>query len=379
MHRAIALITGILALALATGCATVGTATTALVPLGDSRGIHAIPTTRDYQNLGPGDIAQAEAALLRARRVGARHSAAYEHELAALLLDEARRQRSEGDSAGEQDYSALARDFAERAARKGFLPDPGPWQLPKDEQACREMFENLRARYLDLDRDKAAQVSPVIYASVTAALSVAEHELQQGRRWQAAARALETVGSDIDTILAQDIDGDTIPDMFDGAPWAPEDFDGFEDEDGIPDPDNDQDGVLDENDLTPNEPETKNRYHDHDGVPDAYPAFESILFPEASATLSAEYMGYLRGVLMLLNEWPELRLHIAGHTDNRHSSPYSLDLSQRRAEEVRRYLLRVGCPEERLVVTFHGHTQPVADNATTEGRAMNRRVDLRFQ
>jgi outer membrane protein OmpA-like peptidoglycan-associated protein len=65
-----------------------------------------------------------------------------------------------------------------------------------------------------------------------------------------------------------DTDGDGIPDNVDKCPLEPEDKDGFQDEDGCPDPDNDQDGILDKNDKCPNEPEDKDGFEDDDGCPD---------------------------------------------------------------------------------------------------------------
>ena len=65
-----------------------------------------------------------------------------------------------------------------------------------------------------------------------------------------------------------DRDGDGIKDDVDKCPDDPEDYDGFEDEDGCPDPDNDKDGIPDELDSCPNDPETYNGYKDEDGCPD---------------------------------------------------------------------------------------------------------------
>jgi outer membrane protein OmpA-like peptidoglycan-associated protein len=66
-----------------------------------------------------------------------------------------------------------------------------------------------------------------------------------------------------------DNDGDGILDRDDACPDDPEDFDGFEDEDGCPDYDNDGDGILDVDDACPNDPETFNGFEDEDGCPDA--------------------------------------------------------------------------------------------------------------
>jgi len=68
-----------------------------------------------------------------------------------------------------------------------------------------------------------------------------------------------------------DKDGDGIPDDVDKCPTIPEDFDGFEDHDGCPEPDNDGDRIPDELDKCPNEPETINGFQDADGCPDETP------------------------------------------------------------------------------------------------------------
>lgn len=66
-----------------------------------------------------------------------------------------------------------------------------------------------------------------------------------------------------------DRDGDGITDDDDACPDDPEDRDGFQDEDGCPDPDNDQDGISDAEDKCPNDPEDKDGFEDEDGCPDS--------------------------------------------------------------------------------------------------------------
>jgi outer membrane protein OmpA-like peptidoglycan-associated protein len=66
----------------------------------------------------------------------------------------------------------------------------------------------------------------------------------------------------------KDSDGDGIPDKIDHCPFEPEDKDGFEDQDGCPDPDNDKDTILDKVDKCPNEPEDFDQFEDTDGCPD---------------------------------------------------------------------------------------------------------------
>ena len=68
--------------------------------------------------------------------------------------------------------------------------------------------------------------------------------------------------------ISRDMDGDGIEDDVDKCPMDPEDFDGFQDEDGCPDPDNDQDGIPDVRDDCPNDPEDMDGFEDENGCPD---------------------------------------------------------------------------------------------------------------
>ena len=70
------------------------------------------------------------------------------------------------------------------------------------------------------------------------------------------------------TFGKDDRDGDGILDTRDMCPDDPEDFDGFTDDDGCPDPDNDADGILDIDDMCPNNAENQNGVQDDDGCPD---------------------------------------------------------------------------------------------------------------
>ena len=83
--------------------------------------------------------------------------------------------------------------------------------------------------------------------------------------------AIEKAGKKSEEAISainKDSDGDGIPDMYDKCPQAPEDFDGFQDQDGCPDPDNDADGIPDSLDKCPNAPEDYNGFMDADGCPD---------------------------------------------------------------------------------------------------------------
>ena len=351
-----------------------------LAACSSQRGAHHIPVTRDYGQIEPSDIHEADAAVAEAHRVGAQHGAAYDFFSATFYLDMAHDSREEGDRVGAWDYAAIAKDYAENAVQSGaIIEDAGEYVMPETEDELRAEFDRLRALHSELDQEKASMVAPFVYAHATSELSRAEHEIHEARQWTRAGVRLASVQSDIDTILAQDTDGDGVNDMADGAPWAPEDKDDFEDEDGVPDPDNDKDGILDGNDLAPNEPETINRWHDHDGAPDEYPTLESIQFASGSSAFTSETRGYLRGIAHILQEWPELKLSIRGHTDNTHSPRYNQDLSRRRAELIHAYLVSAGAPEDRMSVSFYGETRALNDNQTAADHAENRRVELVFE
>ncbi len=82
----------------------------------------------------------------------------------------------------------------------------------------------------------------------------------------------------------------------------------------------------------------------------------------------------------LKQEAPSARLSVTGHTDSVGSDKYNQKLSEHRAHAVTDYLIESGVPRASFVsVAGAGETQPVADNATAEGRAMNRRTEIKIQ
>ncbi len=112
-----------------------------------------------------------------------------------------------------------------------------------------------------------------------------------------------------------------------------------------------------------------------DGRVDLY----GILFDTAQATLRPESEQTLEQVLALLQRRQELKLVIAGHTDSQGDTAYNASLSQRRAAAVLAWLVERGVAAGRLASEGHGESRPVASNATEEGRARNRRVEIRRQ
>jgi len=94
------------------------------------------------------------------------------------------------------------------------------------------------------------------------------------------------------------------------------------------------------------------------------------LLPGANSTL--------RDAATTLRRYPELVVEVAGHTDSDGAAEYNQGLSERRAITVRDYLINEGVREGSLSARGYGEAEPVADNATSVGKAMNRRVELRI-
>ena len=101
-----------------------------------------------------------------------------------------------------------------------------------------------------------------------------------------------------------------------------------------------------------------------------------ILFDTGQATLKAESLPTLKMILKLLNEDPELKFSIEGHTDNRGGKGINKPLSEDRANAVRAWLEGKGIESARLKTAGFGDTKPIDSNATLEGRANNRRVEF---
>lgn len=183
---------------------------------------------------------------------------------------------------------------------------------------------------------------------------------------------------------AKDTDQDGIEDHLDACVDQPEDFDGFEDEDGCPDLDNDQDGISDVEDecpLVPGVPEFK-------GCPDDGPSKirlkgsrleigERVYFDTASDRIQPRSFPILRQMAAVLRTQPGLKkIRVSGHTDSRGDDAMNLDLSERRAQSVMRFLIEEGIDAGRLSARGFGESHPVDTNDTSKGRELNRRVEF---
>jgi outer membrane protein OmpA-like peptidoglycan-associated protein len=183
-----------------------------------------------------------------------------------------------------------------------------------------------------------------------------------------------------------DRDGDGIPDDVDKCPDEPEDKDGFEDEDGCPDPDNDKDGIPDVVDKCPNEPETVNGFQDEDGCPDEAPIVvkegrirltERLLFDTNRARVRTTGRPALAAVLNLWKQHPEWdHLIVAGHADRHGPDPFNDWLSRVRAERVRNVLIDMGFPEDKLWIAAYGRKQLRVEGTDEQADQENRRVEF---
>lgn len=103
---------------------------------------------------------------------------------------------------------------------------------------------------------------------------------------------------------------------------------------------------------------------------------DAITFDFAQSAVKPQFYGVLNNLASTLNQFPQTRIQIAGHTDNVGSDASNLQLSQQRANSVRSYLAGSGVAPDRMQAVGYGETRPIADNSTDYGRAQNRRVEI---
>ncbi len=110
-----------------------------------------------------------------------------------------------------------------------------------------------------------------------------------------------------------------------------------------------------------------------------YVTFPSdITFDVNSTHIYPGAYSMLDRVAEILNRYPQSYVDVIGHTDSTGSEAYNQRLSERRAEAVANYLKSRGVLPERITTYGMGESQPIASNATPEGRARNRRVEIRI-
>ncbi len=189
---------------------------------------------------------------------------------------------------------------------------------------------------------------------------------------------------DADGCPDEDNDEDGLLDVRDQCPNHPEDMDGFRDADGCADNDNDADGLADYRDECPDVPESYNGFDDLDGCPDTMPdevqrftgVIRGVNFLVNSAEITVDSYRLLDEAAAMLRTYENLHIEVQGHTDSDGADHFNLDLSQRRSESVRTYLVRRGISPDRLEANGYGEDVPLVSNQTSKGKAVNRRVEF---
>ena len=146
------------------------------------------------------------------------------------------------------------------------------------------------------------------------------------------------------------------------------------DKDGCP-IDSDKDGVCDGLDKCPDTPEGAKV--DKDGCTIWVSIRLNVEFDANKAIVKPQYETDIKRVADFMNANPNMKATIEGHTDNVGAAQDNLNLSQRRADAVMKFLVdKDNISQARLTAIGYGLTRPIADNATTEGRQKNRRVEV---
>ena len=102
----------------------------------------------------------------------------------------------------------------------------------------------------------------------------------------------------------------------------------------------------------------------------------NITFATDSADLNSGFFEVLGSVTKVLKEFDKTVVEVAGHTDSRGTDAYNQALSERRAQTVTDHFTARNIPSQRLITIGLGESMPVADNRTTEGQQLNRRVEI---
>lgn len=107
----------------------------------------------------------------------------------------------------------------------------------------------------------------------------------------------------------------------------------------------------------------------------------NLFFEKDQYILSKESFPELKRLALLLKETSfekNFKLEISGHTDNQGEASYNIELSQKRADAVKEYLIKLGCKNESIISKGFGFSRPLVSNNTERGRYFNRRVEFKF-
>jgi outer membrane protein OmpA-like peptidoglycan-associated protein len=102
----------------------------------------------------------------------------------------------------------------------------------------------------------------------------------------------------------------------------------------------------------------------------------TILFDTGKASLKTETVSVFVDIIRILNEYPNAKFTVEGHTDSVGSAKLNQSLSEKRANSVRDFLIKEGIASDRLRAIGYGEEKPIATNNTRAGRTQNRRVEI---
>lgn len=105
-------------------------------------------------------------------------------------------------------------------------------------------------------------------------------------------------------------------------------------------------------------------------------SFTNLQFESAKADLKSTSYTHLKNLVEIMKRKKDLKIQIAGHTDSDGEASANQLLSQKRAESVKNYLISQGIDATRIVAKGFGESNPIADNATSNGKAQNRRTEI---
>lgn len=141
--------------------------------------------------------------------------------------------------------------------------------------------------------------------------------------------------------------------------------------------DDDNDGVPNDVDRCPGTP--AGVVVDEYGCEKVIRLTMDVNFAFDSSKITPAYMEKIKEVANTLNDKPDYKVILEGHTDSTGAAEYNMKLSQRRADAVAKALVDLGIDKNRISTEAYGETKPIADNATKAGRAQNRRTDAKFR
>jgi len=113
-----------------------------------------------------------------------------------------------------------------------------------------------------------------------------------------------------------------------------------------------------------------------DGIVVTFDETSGVYFDTNKYNINAASQATLNKLIGVFKEYPDTNILVVGHTDSQGAEEYNMTLSKNRAYAVTNYLSQNGISQGRLTTNWFGETQPLYDNATAEGRAKNRRVNI---